>query len=78
MNFIDAMAIAELAFDTWAAKEHNKKWAGLVDGTPIRNDLTVNMATAFVEDDRHRVPRCATCGTLMRSDCPTCEKDWQS
>lgn len=74
MNFTESMGLAEQAFDTWAAKDHNKKWARKIDGTPIRNDLTVVFATALVEYHRLLVPRCASCGTLMRRNCPECEK----
>jgi hypothetical protein len=43
----DAMNIAERGFNAWAAKEHNRKWVRLIDGTPIRNDLMVNIAEAM-------------------------------
>lgn len=78
MTFIEAMALAEEGFETWAAKDHNKKWVRRIDGTPIRNDLTVNIATAFMNADQRRVPKCASCETLMRRNCPVCEKDWAS
>jgi hypothetical protein len=51
MDFGKAMDIAQKGFATWAAKEHNRKWVRLIDGTPIPNDLLVNIAMAFVEDD---------------------------
>ena len=73
MNFQEAMALAEEGFEAWAAKEHNKKWVRRIDGTPIRNDLTVNIATAFMNADQRRVPRCASCGTLMRRNCELCD-----
>jgi hypothetical protein len=50
MNFIRAMAIVEKGFSDWAAKEHNRKWAKRIDGTPIRNDLSVNIAEAIIAD----------------------------
>jgi hypothetical protein len=48
MNYMTAMAIAEAGFDVWASKEHNKKWVRRIDGTPIKNDLLVNIAEAMV------------------------------
>lgn len=44
MGFDAAMRIAERGFKTWAEKEHNKKWVERIDGTPIVNDLLVNIA----------------------------------
>ena len=49
MNWANALAIAEKGFDAWAAKPHNRKWFRKIDGTPIKNDLLVNIATAFAE-----------------------------
>lgn len=49
MNWANALAIAEKGFETWAAKDHNRKWVRKIDGTPIKNDLLVNIATAFAE-----------------------------
>lgn len=54
MNFIQAMAIVEDGFSAWAAKAHNRRWVRLIDGTPIPNDLKVNIAEAVArnaEDD---------------------------
>lgn len=47
MNFIQAMDIVEQGFEAWAAKEHNRKWVSRIEGTPIRNDLLVNIAEAI-------------------------------
>jgi hypothetical protein len=47
--FPNAMTIAEHGFDAWAAKAHNAKWVRLIDGTPIKNDLLVNIALAICE-----------------------------
>ena len=58
MNFMTAMAIAEAGFDAWAAKEHNKKWVARIDGTPIRNDLLVNIAEAMVGHAEAREGEC--------------------
>jgi hypothetical protein len=49
IGWSDAMTIAERGFDAWAAKEHNRKWVRKIDGTPIKNDLLVDIATAFAE-----------------------------
>ena len=49
MNWANALAIAEKGFEAWAAKDHNRKWVRKIDGTPIKNDLLVDIATAFAE-----------------------------
>ena len=74
MNFMEAMALAEQGFEAWADKDYNKKWVRQIDGTPIRNDLTVNIATAFINAAQQSVPRCVTCGTLMRRNCEHCDQ----
>jgi len=43
-----ALDMAHAGFDAWAAKPHNRKWARSIDGTPIKNDLLVNIADAIV------------------------------
>jgi hypothetical protein len=30
-------------YDRWAAKPHNAKWVRKIDGTPIANDIVVNI-----------------------------------
>ena len=47
MSFHRAMYIAECGFLKWKGKEHNAKWFKRIDGTPIPNDLLVNIAEAF-------------------------------
>jgi hypothetical protein len=47
LDDINLMAVAETGFGTWAAKPHNVKWVRLIAGTPIENDLIVNMADAI-------------------------------
>lgn len=53
MNFGEALAIARTGYDRWAEKPHNRKLVRLIDGTPIPNDLIVDIAYAIVEN----VPR---------------------
>ena len=48
MGFIGAMDIVERGFIAWKDKPHNKKWFKHIDGTPIPNDLAVNIAEAIV------------------------------
>ena len=55
MNFMEAMKLAETGFDTWASMQHNRKWFNRIDGTPIKNDLLVNIAEAIVEGTREKV-----------------------
>jgi hypothetical protein len=44
---VTPLQIAQAGYDAWAAKPHNKKWVRRIDGTPIPNDLLVNIAEAF-------------------------------
>ena len=48
LNWATISDLVEQGWDTWAAKEHNKKWVRRIDGTPIRNDLSVNIIEAIV------------------------------
>jgi hypothetical protein len=34
-------------YDAWAAKPHNSKWVRKIDGTPIANDIVVNIFEAL-------------------------------
>ena len=34
-------------YDAWAAKSHNAKWVRKIDGTPIANDIVVNIFEAL-------------------------------
>lgn len=43
----ECIDIAREAFDAWASKPHNKRWFKRIDGTPIINDIIVNMAVTF-------------------------------
>ena len=47
MDFITAMNIVEEGFRVWREKPHNAKWWRRIDGTPIPNDLAVNIAEAM-------------------------------
>lgn len=46
MTFGGAMAIVDAGWNNWASKDHNGKWVRKIDGTPIQNDLKVNIAEA--------------------------------
>jgi hypothetical protein len=48
---MEAFALVEKGFENWKNKEHNKKWFKRIDGTPIPNDLMVNIAMAIAEAD---------------------------
>lgn len=50
MDFFKALTIARRGFDQWASEPHNKRWFRRIDGTPIPNDLLVNIAEAMVAD----------------------------
>jgi hypothetical protein len=60
LGFIDAMSLAERGLEIWKAKEHNAKWWRKIDGTPIPNDLLVNIAEEF-----------AKCGLVYASSVPS-------
>lgn len=47
--WVRALQLAERGYARWAEKPHNRKWARRIDGTPIRNDLLVNIANAVCE-----------------------------
>ncbi len=76
VSFLEAMNIVEHGFDTWKDKPHNAKWYSRIDGTPIPNDLKVNIAEAICHSsdgmqndyvvlaEEERAPRasCGPCG----------------
>ena len=47
MSFVEAMSLAERGLEIWRAKEHNAKWWRKIYGTPIPNDLLVNISEGF-------------------------------
>jgi hypothetical protein len=47
IGFMAAMDIVEAGFNNWKGKAHNAKWLRHIDGTPIPNDLMVNIAEAI-------------------------------
>jgi len=49
LSFMEAMSLAERGLEIWKAKEHNAKWWRRIDGTPIPNDLLVNIAEEFAK-----------------------------
>lgn len=44
VGFLEAMNIVERGFNAWKDKPHNAGWFRRIDGTPIPNDLKVNIA----------------------------------
>lgn len=50
VGFSTAFDIAKRGFDRWSTKEHNQRWWRKIDGTPIPNDLLVNIAAQFSEE----------------------------
>lgn len=49
LDWMGAMRIVQAGWATWAAKPHNARWVRKIDGTPIPNDLAVNIAQAFAD-----------------------------
>ena len=49
MNFGEALDLAQEGLARWKGKEHNAKWWRRIDGTPIPNDLLVNIAEVIAE-----------------------------
>jgi hypothetical protein len=46
----EAIETAQRGLERWKAKPHNAKWWRRIDGTPIPNDLIVNIAEQFAEE----------------------------
>ena len=74
MNWSDALSFAEKGFNAWAAKDHNRKWVRKIDGTPIKNDLLVNIATAIAEAHVTAQAQPAPIAGL-EPECPFCGRD---
>lgn len=49
-------------YDAWAAKPHNAKWVRRIDGTPIANDIVVNIFEAV----KDFLPQPAVPGEVVR------------
>jgi hypothetical protein len=49
IGFVEAMNIVERGFIAWKDKSHNRKWFKRIDGTPIPNDIAVNIAEAICD-----------------------------
>ncbi len=47
LPFSVALDAAEAGLAAWREKPHNAKWWRRIDGTPIPNDLLVNIASAL-------------------------------
>lgn len=56
VTFGRAIELAERGFQKWAEKDHNRKWVRRIDGTPIPNDLKVNIALAIMDGLRETLP----------------------
>jgi hypothetical protein len=52
MDLMQAMDIVQEGFRIWREKPHNAKWWSRIDGTPIPNDLSVNIAEAIMHSAR--------------------------
>jgi hypothetical protein len=48
VDFVAALQIADRGFNAWKDKPHNAKWFKRIDGTPIPNDLLVNIANEII------------------------------
>ena len=57
VGFMEAMDVVEAGFNTWKGKAHNAKWWRHIDGTPIPNDLMVNIAEAICHSTLTRPDR---------------------
>ena len=44
LNFVEALEACMRGFEIWCSKPHSAKWWQRIDGTPIPNDLLVNIA----------------------------------
>jgi hypothetical protein len=46
-DYLNVERIVHKGFQQWAEKPHNKKWVKRLEGTPIANDLLVNITAAM-------------------------------
>ena len=70
MNFMQAMDIVEEGFRIWRGKEHNAKWWKRIDGTPIPNDLAVNIAEAMCRSSAARIEALEAALQIIAADYP--------
>ena len=49
LNFVEALEACKRGLETWSSKPHNAKWWRRIDGTPIPNDLLVNIAEIIAQ-----------------------------
>ena len=54
----EALSCVSVGYETWASKPYNAKWVRRIDGTPIQNDLLVNIQQAILaaipkQEQRH-------------------------
>lgn len=57
------LADVQRGYNRWAAKPHNAKWVRKIDGTPIANDLVVNIFDELKERDQPAENSiCQSCG----------------
>ncbi|MDR3464204.1 MAG: hypothetical protein P4L76_18020 [Beijerinckiaceae bacterium] len=49
LNFVEALEACKRGLEAWRDEPHNAKWWRRIDGTPIPNDLLVNIAEIIVQ-----------------------------
>ena len=48
LDYTTLLTAASRGYTMWAMKPHNKRWAKMLDGTPIVNDLLVCVCNEIV------------------------------
>ncbi len=48
-NYLNTERKVRAGIEVWAGKPHNRKWLKKIEGTPILNDLTVNITAALTD-----------------------------
>jgi hypothetical protein len=56
LDFVEALTIVKSGLERWKLKPHNAKWWKIIDGTPIPNDLCVNIAEVLAEREAPPAP----------------------
>lgn len=56
-DFQEALRRCDAGLEAWRSKPNNKKWWRKIDGTPIPNDLLVNIAMQFTTAPKSEAPK---------------------
>jgi len=54
IDYAKVFAAVERGYMNWARKPHNRRWAAKLDGSPIANDIMVNITEEVVRLTENR------------------------